>query len=255
MGVGASAKAAKSTSTPATPPGPAAAAPLPSPVGTSGQASGTAASSTASATAIPALAKAEAEAAEAASPAHGQFDIVDTFSERAEESSPPRHALPERMEAELPAPKEVEAAEVPKALTATGEELVKAIEAEDWCSAEKILTERPEDCDVNARTSDWNYCLLRAAAEEGASETCRKLLEHQADVNARDQNNMTALMGCIVGGDYHDIVRMLLEARADGAAVTDDGFTALKWATRLNRKESVELLRSVGMRGEASAFS
>eukprot|EP00913_Durusdinium_trenchii_P001060 g973.t2 len=171
------------------------------------------------------------------------------------ESSPPRHALPERMEAELPAPKEVEAAEVPKALTATGEELVKAIEAEDWCSAEKILTERPEDCDVNARTSDWNYCLLRAAAEEGASETCRKLLEHQADVNARDQNNMTALMGCIVGGDYHDIVRMLLEARADGAAVTDDGFTALKWATRLNRKESVELLRSVGMRGEASAFS
>ncbi|CAL1164616.1 unnamed protein product [Cladocopium goreaui] len=140
-------------------------------------------------------------------------------------------------------------------LTATGQALVEAIEAEDWTAAEKLLNERPEECDVNARTSDWHYCLLRAAAEEGARETCRKLLEHKADVNARDQNNMTPLMGCIVGGDYNDIVQMLLEAGADTAASTDDGFTALKWATRLNRQESIQLLRAAGVTGASSAFT
>ena len=66
---------------------------------------------------------------------------------------------------------------------------------------------------------------------------------------------MTPLMGCIVGGDYNDIVRMLLEARADTGATTDDGFTALKWATRLNRHECIELLRAAGVTGATSAFT
>ncbi|CAE7543904.1 Ankrd17 [Symbiodinium natans] len=133
--------------------------------------------------------------------------------------------------------------------------LVQAVEAEDWAAAEQLLNERPGDCDVNARTTDWNYSLLRACAEEGAEGLCQLLLARQADVNARDQNNMTPLMGCVVGGDYSGIVSLLLEARADAAAITDDGFTALKWATRLNRDASITLLRNAGMTGEASAFA
>ena len=36
------------------------------------------------------------------------------------------------------------------------------------------------------------------------------------------------------------------KARADTSASTDDGFTALKWATRLNRTECIDLLRARG---------
>eukprot|EP00931_Biecheleriopsis_adriatica_P103486 TRINITY_DN7830_c0_g1_i2.p1 TRINITY_DN7830_c0_g1~~TRINITY_DN7830_c0_g1_i2.p1 ORF type:complete len:229 (-),score=84.46 TRINITY_DN7830_c0_g1_i2:120-806(-) len=106
---------------------------------------------------------------------------------------------------------------------AAAAELVKAVEAEDWEAAERLLTERPEECNPDARTTDWDYSLMRAAAEEGAEGVCRLLVLRKADVNARDQNNMTPLMGCVVGGDYDGIVALLLEARADAAAQTDDG--------------------------------
>merc|ERR1711920_726985 len=99
--------------------------------------------------------------------------------------------------------------------------LVSAIESEDWDEAERILN-GPAPVDANARTTDWDYSLLRAAAEEGSLQICRQLLKQGADVNARDQNAMTPLMGCVVGGDHAEIVALLLEARADTAAITDD---------------------------------
>lgn len=134
-------------------------------------------------------------------------------------------------------------------------ELVRAVEVENWQEAERILRENPpEESDPDARTTDWGYSVLRAAAEEAAESLCRLLVERKADVNARDHNAMTPLMGCIVGGDCGGIVSMLLEARADAEAVTDDGFTALKWATRLNREESIKILRDAGMTGDATCF-
>lgn len=132
-------------------------------------------------------------------------------------------------------------------------ELVVAIESEAWQEAERILRDH-DDCDATARTIDWGYSLLRAAAEEGELECCRLLLERRADVNARDQNAMTPLMGCVVGGDAAELVTFLLRARADGAAQTDDGFTALSWATRLDRESSISILRAAGMTGAMSCF-
>lgn len=131
--------------------------------------------------------------------------------------------------------------------------LVAAVENEDWKEAERLL-QSPQPLDPNARTGDWGYALLRAAAEEGALGTCRLLLERRATVNARDQNGMTPLMGCIVGGDHRELVSLLLEAAADAAAVTDDGFSALKWATRLNRESAIILLREKGMTGSTTCF-
>jgi len=131
--------------------------------------------------------------------------------------------------------------------------LVAVVEAEDWTTAEEMLKEAAP-YDPNARTTDWGYSLIRAAAEEGATEVCRLLIARGANVNARDQNNMTPLMGCVVGGDVGDLVTLLLEARADATATTDDNFTALKWATRLNRVEAIRLLRAAGLDGEASCF-
>lgn len=131
--------------------------------------------------------------------------------------------------------------------------LVAAIESENWEEAETILREH-EDVDANARTTDWSYALLRAAAEEGAVETCRLLLQRGADVNALDQNSMTAIMGCVVGGDFPDCVTLLLEAKADASLKTDDDFTALSWATRLDRVEAIRLLRAAGMTGASTCF-
>ena len=119
--------------------------------------------------------------------------------------------------------------------------LVNAVDAEDWEEVTRILTAAAE-VNVNARTS-WSTSLLRAAAEDGAVDVCRLLLEHRADVNARDSNAMTPLMGAVVGGDRPEVVQVLLEAGADIAARTDDGFTALAWAWRLdNDSSSTKLL-------------
>merc|ERR1712118_629262 len=74
--------------------------------------------------------------------------------------------------------------------------LVQAVEDEDWHEAEKRLSS-PQGIDPNARTTDWDYAILRAAAEGGATETCRLLLDCKADVNGCDSNCMTAIMGCV----------------------------------------------------------
>lgn len=134
------------------------------------------------------------------------------------------------------------------------EALVQAVEDENWDEAEKLLSSS-QGIDPNARTTDWDYAVLRAAAEGGAEETCRLLLDCKADVNGCDKNNMTAIMGCIVGGDNGHIVSLLLDRKADATMKTDDGFTALAWATRLKRDQSIQILRDAGMTGAATAFS
>merc|ERR1712056_24624 len=91
----------------------------------------------------------------------------------------------------------------------------------------------------NAQTPGWGYTLLRAAAEEGSLEVCRLLLELKAHVDTADSNGMTPLMSAVVGGDRVELVELLLAANADVTARTNDGFTALSWATRL-RRESAE---------------
>lgn len=44
----------------------------------------------------------------------------------------------------------VEAEATPEPLSDRGLELVEAVEAEDWPRAERLLAERPSECDVNA---------------------------------------------------------------------------------------------------------
>jgi len=131
--------------------------------------------------------------------------------------------------------------------------LVGAIEGENWEEASRLLREGAP-CDPNARTTDWGYCLLRAAAEEGARETCKQLILRGADPNTLDPNGMTPLMGCVVGGDFPEIVGLLIEAGADASVKTADGFTALAWATRLNREGAVGVLRTSGATGPETCF-
>lgn len=124
-----------------------------------------------------------------------------------------------------------------------------AVEEEEWENALHILS-TAESVDASARTEGWNYSLLRAAAEGGALEVCRSLLERHADVNSRDGNGMTPLMGAVVGNDQPELVRVLLDAKADVEARTEDGFTALAWAWRLNSQSATtKLLQEADVNG------
>jgi len=62
---------------------------------------------------------------------------------------------------------------------------------------------------------------------------------NQADVNAKDKYGRTALMEAAYWG-YVDAVKMLIEAGADIDAKSDQGMTALDFAS----KKAAEVLRS-----------
>mmetsp|Transcript_11210 Transcript_11210/g.28409 ORF Transcript_11210/g.28409 Transcript_11210/m.28409 type:complete len:398 (+) Transcript_11210:37-1230(+) len=141
-------------------------------------------------------------------------------------------------------------------LTASSEltlRLAECIENEEWDESLAIL-EGTEAIDPSGRTPDWGYSLLRAAAEAGSLRVCQLLLSRKADVNAKDTNSMTALMGAVVGGDNGDLVELLLNAKAEAACCTDDGFTALSWATRLKHESAIRVLRLAGMEGSHNPF-
>ncbi len=80
---------------------------------------------------------------------------------------------------------------------------------------------------------------LKAAAQNGQSEEVQALLDSGADVDAKDENEMTALMWAAFGGDI-DTVKVLLERGADVTAKDKDGGTARLWATT----EIASLLKS-----------
>lgn len=136
-------------------------------------------------------------------------------------------------------------------------QLVKSVEDEDWNAAADILRSARDglsSVNLDAQTPGWGYTLMRAAAEDGATEVCRLLLALKASVNTADGNGMTPLMSAVAGGDRSELVQILLTATADVAAKTHDGFTALSWATRLRHEESVRVLRAAGAEGKDTPF-
>lgn len=73
-----------------------------------------------------------------------------------------------------------------------------------------------------------------------------RLLDAGADVNASDQNGMTALMFAALNKDL-SLVRLLLTRGADPARQTRDGVSALSLATEHNDFEIVTLLKQDGV--------
>lgn len=73
----------------------------------------------------------------------------------------------------------------------------------------------------------------------------------QADVNARNEHGMTALMRASRRG-HVQMVRMLLECGADSNVTRNDNFTALSLAAFFGHAESVEMLMRHGANSEVS---
>mmetsp|Transcript_34124 Transcript_34124/g.77865 ORF Transcript_34124/g.77865 Transcript_34124/m.77865 type:complete len:375 (+) Transcript_34124:65-1189(+) len=174
----------------------------------------------------------------------------------------PKHGGQERRDlgvagANLPGMVAIGSADMEQDKATTGPDtvrLVEAVTAQEWDQAVQILKEASV-LNPNVRTTDeFGYLLLRAAAEEGQLEVCQGLIQHKADVDARDSNGMTALMGACSGGDHTALVSLLLDAKANPSLNTQDGFTALAWAKRLGHQECASLLRAVGAGGDFSVF-
>ncbi len=87
---------------------------------------------------------------------------------------------------------------------------------------------------------------LMKAASIGDTHRVTALLDGGADVNARDENGMTALMQA-VKGNHTDTVRVLLARGADvNARGRFLGYEAILLAVKANDTETVELLLASG---------
>src|SRR5262245_16702019 len=88
---------------------------------------------------------------------------------------------------------------------------------------------------------------IMTCARTGSADAIKMLIAGDADVNAKEPSqNQTALMWA--AAEHHpDVVRMLIEAKADIRARTKNGFTALHFAAREGDIESARLLLAAGV--------
>ncbi|MEW6211891.1 MAG: ankyrin repeat domain-containing protein [Acidobacteriota bacterium] len=87
---------------------------------------------------------------------------------------------------------------------------------------------------------------LMKAASEGDTERVTALLNGGADVNARDESGMTALIQA-AKGNHIESMRVLLERGADvNAKGRFLGYEAIILAVKANSAEAVELLLAHG---------
>lgn len=100
---------------------------------------------------------------------------------------------------------------------------------------------------------------LVAAANYGAVETSRFLIERGADVDAKSTRDYTPLMAAAIGG-HSKIVALLLEKHADPYLINVRGETALYLAASKGDASCVDLLLKAGVdpmirnRHDQSAF-
>jgi ankyrin repeat protein len=82
-------------------------------------------------------------------------------------------------------------------------------------------------CDIN-KTDFLGAAPVWVAATRADVETIRKLIQHDADVNARDKLGGTALMSAVVSDlrSAEDAIRVLLEHGADTTPVNKQGLDA-----------------------------
>lgn len=82
---------------------------------------------------------------------------------------------------------------------------------------------------------------LHSAVAGGDHEIVTLLLDHGADIDARQEGGFTPLMAAAANGRV-EIVQVLLDHGADTSMQSDDGHTALDFAEAKGQKEAAEIL-------------
>jgi ankyrin repeat protein len=97
--------------------------------------------------------------------------------------------------------------------------------------------------DVNqASTNALKVAPIHAAVSNGDASIVRILLEHKADVNARQQNGFTPLHAAASVGRM-DLIDLLLSHGAKTDALTDDGKSAADLAEQRGHNDAAATLR------------
>lgn len=100
--------------------------------------------------------------------------------------------------------------------------------------------------DVNNASTKFGLTPLHGAVSEPkATELVGTLLAAGADVNAKDKNGYTALMGAC-GEGRSDLVRFLLDHGADPHVTAQQGMTAFMLAAQSNQPACLEILAGCG---------
>jgi len=125
-----------------------------------------------------------------------------------------------------------------EAMSSPGARLIGAASDGDKKLVQKLLKE--EKVDVNAR--DWDdLTALIPAASAGHLDVAKLLLKEGADVNARDKDGITALMEASIMG-HVKVVELLLKEGAEVDAPADSGVTALWLASGEGRTDVLKAL-------------
>ena len=101
-----------------------------------------------------------------------------------------------------------------------------------------IATLLKAGADIEARDNDGMTALMYAAANNRNPEVITSLLKAGADVNAQSRYGVTALMYA-ANNKNPAVITTLLKAGADIEARDNDGRTALMWAARHNENPEV----------------
>ena len=117
-----------------------------------------------------------------------------------------------------------------------GDDLQDAMRAKDWTKVEALVQAYPALLPANP-------ALLPEAADAGSTGLVAWLLNHHADVNARDVLGMTALHHAAIDG-HADILKLLLAHGADLTPTDKNGLTALQIAQKNNHPLVVALLQN-----------
>ncbi|MCW5979092.1 MAG: ankyrin repeat domain-containing protein [Bryobacteraceae bacterium] len=124
--------------------------------------------------------------------------------------------------------------------------LVRAIEQARLDDARNLLAKR---VDVNAAKADGTTALMRAAEGTGRlvidTEAVKLLLDHNAQVDARDKRGRTALYRAAIGG-RDEAIRLLLARKANPNHRADDGNTPLLMAVVMGKLGAAKLLLDSG---------
>lgn len=123
------------------------------------------------------------------------------------------------------------------------EKLLRAAEAGDATRIEALLA---NGVDINSRDKRGFTPLMYAAANDRV-ETIAFLVRRGADLNARSDIGETAVICAIrYGRGKPETLKTLIDAGADVNTVMSDGGSALSWANRKKRPESIALLVKAG---------
>ena len=84
--------------------------------------------------------------------------------------------------------------------------------------------------DPNVADANGETCLHYAAQNDSCTEDLQAIISHGVDVNAKDKNNVTALMIASLKGNL-DAINILLNAEADASICNAESDTCLHYAT------------------------